>query len=193
MSKEQEIDDDQEGQERWQRWLLDAEPEERRDVAFWRERLAALLDEETRGTRPDVRAIVARAPLDVVMFLCAQIPDDRFFIKRLREHREFKRQCAPNDTEYFGTEPEGEVVVLHGIHSALDEDPITWEARWSQPFRAWLARRSERVGGGPKRPGDPSETGAGPTSLERSNAIFIVVMIALVVVAAFLFHQLHRR
>lgn len=183
-SEAQEIDEEE---ARYERWLLDAEPEERRNAAFWRERLCALLAEVTRGTRPDVPEIVARAPLDVVMFLCAQILDDQFFIKRLQEHREFKRRWAPNDPEFFDSAPEGEVVVLNGIHDALNDDPATWERRWARPFQAWLARRRERVGGGPPRSTDAPEPSAGVS--ERSNSLFIALMIVLGVIAILLLYR----
>lgn len=190
MSDEREIDE----QDGYERWLLDAEHDERRSAAFWRERLCVLLDEETDRTRPDIHEIVARAPLDVVMFLCAQIIDDRFYIERLKEHGEFKRQWASNDPEYFDSGPEGEVVVLYGIHGGLNDDPTTWESRWSEPFRAWLARRRERVAGGPPRPFDRSETGTGTSTgttgpADRDNSLFIALMIVLGVVVIVLSHQ----
>ncbi len=185
MSEEPKIDE----REDYERWLLDAEDEERRNPAFWREQLCVLLDEVTHGTRPDIPEIVARAPLDMVRFLCTQILDDRFFINKLQEHRAFKRQSASNDPELWDATPEGEVVVLHGIHDALNDDPTTWETRWSRPFRAWLARRREREGGGPPRPGDlpPGdlpETGA--SKVDRYNLLFIALMIVLGVVASIL-------
>lgn len=184
MSDEQEDEREIDEREGYERWLLDAEAEGHRSAAFWRQRLCVLLNEVTPGTRRDIPEIVARAPLDMVMFLCAQISDDRFFIKRLQEHREFKRQYASNDPEYWDSAPEGEVVVLHGIHDALNDDPETWESRWSQPFRAWLRQRRERVGGGPPSSADLPETGTG--RLERYNSLFIALMIVLGVVASLL-------
>lgn len=188
MSEAQEIDEEE---ARYERWLLDAEDaEERRSAAFWRERLCVLLREQTGEADAELRGIVARAPLDVVMFLCAQIPDDRYYIRKLQEFGEFKRRYVPFDPEFFDAEPEGEVVVLYSLRDSLRVDPATWERYWSPPFDTWLQKRRARAGGGPRRPTRIPETPETSTEkAARYNSLFIALVIALGVAAIQLLYR----